>query len=198
MTFNLINRRTHLYMGMFFLPWVFMYGVSSVAFSHHDFFAEIYDDGIPQWTTLSEAPFQLDVAADADLRPVGTRMMEAAGMEGSFGTYRGGPGEINVYHFDFWNAWRLTYLVEEGRLLAEERRFRWDHFLTGMHARGGFRQDSFLNDAWAVVIDVICVAMVIWIASGIYMWWLIRKSRFWGAVALGGGVLCFVVFLIGL
>ncbi|MCP5116456.1 MAG: hypothetical protein GY953_36965, partial [bacterium] len=164
----------------------------------NDFFGEIYDDGVPQWSTVSDGPFQAEVAADGELRPIGARMMEAAGMEGAFGTYRGGPDKINVYRFDFWNAWRLTYFVDEDRLLAEKRRFRWDHFLTGMHARGGFRQDSFLNDAWAVVVDVICVAMVIWIASGIYMWWLIRRSRLWGALALGGGLLCFVVFLVGL
>ena len=33
MTFGKINRRTHLYLGLFLLPWLAMYGVSS--FDHH-------------------------------------------------------------------------------------------------------------------------------------------------------------------
>lgn len=198
MKFDHINRRTHLYLGMFLLPWFFVYAVSALPFSHHDFFDEIHDDGIPQWTVAIDRAYQLDVPHDAELRIVGARLMAEAGLEGAFHPARSGPARIMVYQYNFWSSQRLTYFVDEGRLLAEQRRFRWDQFLTGIHARGGFRQESFLDDSWAVVVDLVCVAMLTWIASGLYMWWSIRRSRMWGAIAIGGGVLSFTAFLITL
>ena len=37
MTFSHVNRRVHLYLGLFLLPWLFMYGLSSVPFAHTPF-----------------------------------------------------------------------------------------------------------------------------------------------------------------
>ena len=40
-----------------------------------------------------------------------------------------------------------------------------------MHARGGFEQEGFLQLSWSVVVDIVCVWMIVWIASGLFMWW---------------------------
>jgi hypothetical protein len=82
--------------------------------------------------------------------------------------------------------------------LAEDNRFRWDRFLTGVHARSGFDQESILDDSWAVLVDFVCLGILIWIASGLYMWWQIGHVRSWGALALSGGLISFLVFLLGL
>lgn len=195
MDFNLVNRRTHLYLAMFLLLWFLMYGVSSLPINHPDWFRQTDGVGEPQWSVTFDREYNLEVPEGADLRSVGAQILKDAGLEGSFNAGRPAPERIIVNRFDFWSLQRLTYFIEEGRLLAETRRFRWSQFLVRMHVRGGFRQDSILADAWAVIVDVVCVAMLIWIASGIYMWWLIRKTRLWGAVALGGGLLSFLFFL---
>lgn len=58
MSFNHFNRRLHLYLAMFLLPWVLMYGLSSLPFSHHDFFEELYrGDGVSTWTTRFERSY---------------------------------------------------------------------------------------------------------------------------------------------
>ena len=66
---------------------------------------------------------------------------------------------------------QLKYFIDQKRMTVEDRRFRWDHFLTGMHARGGFEQEGLLDRSWSVIVDLVCVAIVLWIASGLYMWW---------------------------
>jgi hypothetical protein len=196
MTFYFITRRLHLYLALFLLPWFFMYGVSSIPFSHGAMFQSIY--GQPRWTVKFDRPYEIEVPEDADLKAAGKRILSENGLEGTYGVHRAKPNQLNVYLHSFRSATRITYFVDQKRLLAEDRQFRWDHFLTGMHARGGFQQDSALNDAWGVAVDIVCVAMLIWIASGIYMWWKIRPTRFWGAVALGGGPFSFLVFLTAL
>jgi uncharacterized RDD family membrane protein YckC len=79
--------------------------------------------------------------------------------------------------------------------VVEDRRFAWNEFLTGMHARGGFHQDGFWQDAWAVVVDIVCFAFLVWVATGLIMWWGIPSHRGWGWVAIGGGLLAFAVFM---
>ena len=89
----------------------------------------------------------------------------------------------------------MTYFAKEKRLLAQDRRFRWDFVLKGLHGRAGFEQDSILSDGWAVAVDIVCVGILVWIGTGIYMWWKLRPTRGWGSLALGGGIALFVMLL---
>ena len=200
MTFGQLNRRTHLYLGLALLPWLFMYGISSIPFAHGAFFeARDAAKKIPLWTTTSDrivdAPPPDEAAGERALRAFGAAVLADAGISGtSFGVYRQGPNQINVYSYSFWKSTQLKYYVAERRLTVEDRRFRWDHFLTGMHGRGGFEQNGVLALSWSVVVDVVCVAILVWIASGIYMWWTLPGHRRWGAAALIAGIASFLMF----
>jgi hypothetical protein len=201
MTFSHLNRRAHLYLGLSLLPWFFMYGISSVPFAHAPFFdRRDAAKGLPQWTTISERSVEVAVPdAPGELRAFGAALLKEAGIEDtSFGTYRQSANQINVYSYSFWKSTQLKYFVDRKTLTVEDRRFRWDHFLTGMHARGGFEQEGFLARSWSVVVDVVCVAMIAWIASGLYMWWGLPGRRRWGWAAIAAGVASFAVFVITL
>jgi len=73
------------------------------------------------------------------------------------------------------------------RVTVEDRRFRWDQFLTGMHGRGGFEQEGLVQLSWSVVVDIVCLGIIIWIASGLYMWWGLAGHRAWGWMAILAG-----------
>jgi hypothetical protein len=100
-----------------------------------------------------------------------------------------------VYVYSFWQSFQVKYFHETKRLTVQEKRFRLDHILTGMHAKGGFAQDGWLHDAWAVIVDLVSLAFLAWIASGIYMWWKLPRQRVWGWVALGCGFGAFILLL---
>jgi len=36
------------------------------------------------------------------------------------------------------------------------------------------------------------------VLSGVYMWWHLKRLRFWGTVALGGGIASFAIFMLAL
>jgi len=196
MTFNHLNRRTHLYLALLLLPWFFMYGVSSLPFSHSQYFQEKF--GKPEWKTRFERTYEIEIPPESDLRQVGAQILKDNDLEGSFGVYQPNPERLNIYILGFISPTQVNYFPLEKRLVVADRTFNWNVFLTGMHARGGFQQESFLSDAWAVIVDIVCISMLIWIGSGIYMWWRLSQTRFWGFAALGGGVLSFGVFLWGL
>ena len=53
MTFQLINRRVHLYLGMFLMPWVLMYAVSFLVFSHLQ--------AISAWDGRGRTTFEIEI-----------------------------------------------------------------------------------------------------------------------------------------
>ncbi len=195
MTFNHFVRRLHLCLGLGLLPWFLMYGIGAFPFGHRAFFESKYQDGKPEWTVLFDRQYSVRLAEGDNLRQVAGRILQDAGQKGAYGIYRPDNQRLFIYLFSFWSATQFTYFPEQQRLLAEVRRFRWDHTLTGMHGRGGFGQDSFLDDAWAVFVDIVCAGLLLWIVTGLYMWWQIRHTRFWGILALSAGVGSFLTFL---
>lgn len=188
MTFLLFVRRLHLYCGLFLLPWVVLFGVSSYPFSH-----PVQQPLI--WKVRFDRPCTLDVAPGADLRTVGARIHAEAGFSGGFYVNQPNPNRINVTHPDFFGTTRITYFVDERRLLAEDREFHWRSFLASMHGHAGYELHSFWNTFWAVMIDILSVALILWMVSGLIMWWKLPGSRGWGWVAIGAGVACFAFII---
>jgi hypothetical protein len=197
MTFNILNRRTHLYLGLALLPWFALYAISSIPFSHNQYFEQRDKArGLPNWTTRFERTYEVPVPEGADLRPLGARILHDADIGGgAWGAYRQSRNQINVYVHRPFTAVQAQYFINEKKLVVMDKRFRWDHFFTGMHAKGGFEQESWLQNSWGVVVDLVCIAIVLWIASGLYMWWSLRGVRGWGWLALGGGCLSFAFFV---
>jgi hypothetical protein len=198
MRFNLFVRRLHLYLALSLIPWFLIYGVSSIPFAHNSWIDRFYRDGKPTWSLRFEKPYEIAIPEGADLREIGARIKQDVGLEGAFGAYRPNPGELTVYVHTFWTASHARYFPDKRLLRVEDRRFRWDHFLTGMHARGGFQDRQPLNLAWSIVVDLVCIGFLLWIASGIYMWWQLPQTRVWGFLALGSGAALFALFLVGL
>ncbi|MFB3904148.1 MAG: hypothetical protein ACE15E_11900 [Acidobacteriota bacterium] len=198
MSFQHINRRLHLYLGMFLLPWVLVYAVSSLIFSHAAAIRKWDGATPPRWKTELEREYNLPVPPGADVRVVGARVLKDLGMEGApFFAARPGPKRLNINPADFWERKRVAYFIDQHKVVVQSmENLRWHQILVGFHLRSGYRQDNFLSDLWAFTLDVVCLAFLIWIVSGIYIWWQIRPTRLWGMTALVGGFVCFILLLL--
>lgn len=209
MTFPHFNRRLHLYLSLAMLPWVLVYGISSVFFAHPDLMKARYE-GKPQWKPRAGPVRTLPAgvaipeagAPPPEMRRFAIAVLEAAGMSGirtraSFGAYRPNAQRIDVYIYTFLQSTSIHVDTGTRALSVEDKNHRWDHFFTGLHARGGYDQDGFLQAAWAVVVDLVCLGFLIWVATGLYMWWTLgsRTARLWGWPALIGGLVSFAVFM---
>ena len=198
MKFNLVNRRTHLYLGLSLIPWVLMYGLSSFYFNHAPTFNKLFNYGPQSWIVKLEKEYHRPVPENADLREIAGEILDEFGIRKSFFVSLPSAERMNINTSDFLTVKRITYYIEEGRLVLEERLFQLNTLFTSLHFRGGYQQDLFLDDLWAVVLDLVCVAFLVWIVSGIYMLWQIRRLRIWGSVAMVGGVLTFCWFILTL
>jgi hypothetical protein len=196
-----LNRRAHLYLALFLVPWFVLYGVSSIVFNHGTYFEELdRAKNIPLWTKVAERTnYRMPVVPEGDnLKPFADFIVKDLGLpQGQHGAYRPGPGRIEVYVYTFWKSTQVKCFLDEKRLVVEDRRFRWDHFLSGLHANGGFESGGLYN-LWSVLVDVVCLGMALWVLTGLVMWWTLPPTRKWGWFALVSGVVSFAVFLWGL
>lgn len=67
--------------------------------------------------------------------------------------------------------------------------------LERFHRRRGYATGYALDTAWAVSVDLVIIAMVFWVVSGLWMWWEMTATRRSGAGALAVGVGLFTFYL---
>ncbi len=193
MKFDKINRRTHLYLGLSLLPWFFMYGISSFPLAHKSKPA--------RWSVTMERDYKLPpIEPGAHLDGIAAKVIQDLGLpnNGQFGAYQDGQGRLQIYMSRFITPTRLTYSPKTERLIVEKRDFALSPISVEMHVRGGFEKGGILHRFWSIIIDLVGIATVLWAASGVYMWWHLTRFRFWGWVAVSGGVLSFLFFLVRL
>lgn len=193
MTFNHLNRRVHLFLALALVPWILIYGISSLIIHHRDWFSP--ERSPTEWTQRFERDYTLSIPENVKLREIGIQILKDNDLDGAFHINRRNPRIIGMTVFDFWNRTRLTYRLDNQKLTAEDQAFHWDQFILGLHFRAGFIQESFLSDLWGMVVDIVCIGFVLWVASGIIMWWQLKQTRKWGTLALGGGLASFILFL---
>ena len=194
---NLLFRRTHLYLGMLLLPWVAMYALSTVVFNHHEWFG-LRRPADVIWQPLWEKDYAIAIPAGNDgLRDTVRRLLTENGVTGPFGVQRQGQRlAINVPNFR--KPTRLTYDIAGQKLRAEQRKNSGVDVLIRLHERTSYGHGGVLNNLWAFFVDAFCVATLLWILTGLYLWWKLSATRVWGFAAITGGVGTLAVLLASL
>ncbi len=196
-TFDKINRRTHLYLGLFLMPWLLMYGVSSLIVIHQSWFK--LGEALP-WEPVFEKTYDRPVNTqgvnnEPDLRAAAQEILKDCNLEGAFWVDKPNPDTLHIDRFSFWGSTSLTYSMKEQKLKVKHQRMRLPQVVIRMHFRGGYGQPSFWNKFWGLLVDMACIGIVTWFVSGLIMWWRLPGFRAWGAVAVGGGLISFLLLV---
>jgi hypothetical protein len=184
---NLLFRRTHLYLGMLLLPWLAMYALSTVVFNHPAWF-NVRAPADSPWLPAWERPCTIPVAPGTDgLRDAAGRVLAENGIRGAFAVQRQGE-RLMIRVQNFWHPTRVTYDLEARTVRAEQKHNTSVEVLLRLHERTGYRQGGTLDNLWALIVDTFCVGMLAWIGTGLYLWWKLPATRGWGFVAIAGGL----------
>ncbi|MFC1614511.1 hypothetical protein ACFL5K_04370 [Gemmatimonadota bacterium] len=204
MTFNHINRRVHLYLGLILLAWFAVYGISSYYINHPGFVQKMRQEGKPLWETTVDRGLDLEVSEETQPRVLAHRVLDDLGIEADIyhARFLGQQQDQNYRLFinvvSILKPVRIDYYINQDRVKAEEAKFYWSQFWIRLHMLGGYQHDSLLADVWAVLVDIFCVGMLVWVAGGIIIWWQMKQVRMWGLVSLGAGLIVFIGFILGL
>jgi hypothetical protein len=81
---------------------------------------------------------------------------------------------------------------------AEKKKFSWVEVLLRLHFRVGYNEGGPLAVIWPIFVDLVCATLLIWIITGLILWWKVRESRRWGWAAIEAGFLTIAVLLLTL
>ncbi len=191
------TRRIHLYLALFFAPWLLMYGLSAIVLNHRPFFVRYYDGHWFDWELEQELPYQADWPDDAEPKELGRKVLDGLHLTGAYWAQRRGNGEtLTVHRNDPIRPRRIVVRPQDGTLSVERQVFRIPGFLLRLHTRRGYHHDYLADDAWALSIDVLIVCMIFWVISGVWMWMRMSSVRRWGGASLVIGCALFVFFLV--
>lgn len=199
-SYSLIIRRTHLYLTLLCLPWFLMYGITAVAFNHPHWFSsvdDLYNLSSPNWEKVQTWKYPLDNPdGKAVPQEVGRELLQVAQLQAkAFHVGRWGADNIAVYISDVWSIRRLMYDLPAQELTLYRHTPDARVFLTLLHSRAGYQHDSFPHDLWAVFVDMTSIGILVWVASGIYIWWQQKSLRTVGLLGLGLGIISFMALL---
>ncbi len=195
---NLIFRRTHLYLGMVLVPWMFVYAFSAFMLNHGPVFRQL-GLGPDAWTLLWEEEYGMKLpSSQKDLRIWARKILEEHDLaSGMVGVQRNSERAL-INAPRFIKPVRVTYLLAEKKLVAEQRGNSWMETFLRLHFRHGYGQGLLMQKVWGVVVDLLCISFFIWVATGLYLWWRIPGTRGWGWTLIGAGIFSFIGLLLSL
>ena len=185
-----------MYLGLFLAPWMFMYAVSTMLMNHREFVQSFYPTKTPAMVPERELEYSRAFPTDATSEQIGEQILRDLSLEGAHrvsGGKGGRPLVIDRQHA--LTPRRITWNPGTRRLVIQREEFRGASFLERMHRRRGYQQPYALEDTWALSVDVAVVAMVFWSLSGLWLWWELRPTRFWGTLCAALGLTLFALFL---
>lgn len=189
-------RRVHMFTGLFLAPWMLMYALSTLVMTHREYVFSFYPSKTPVMVTERALDYTRSFAATTTPEEISRQVLQDVGLDGSHSLSGGRDGKplvINRQHA--LQGRRITFDPAARKIVIEREEFRAPTFLERMHRRRGYKQPYALEDTWGFSVDLAVVVMAFWSLSGVWLWWELKSTRFWGGLALGAGVGLFAVFV---
>jgi len=187
-----------MYLALFLFPWMLMYALSTLAMNHRGLFAAAYGSGPVPYERERELVYDGVFPDGAELRTISRQILASLGLDGAHGVSRRADGAIVITRNDLVAPRRLTFTPADRRVLVEKMASRPNAFLERYHRRRGYATGYALDTVWAVSVDLVIVAMMFWVLSGLWMWWEMKATRGFGALAVLSGAGLFAVYLLTL
>ena len=185
-----------MYLGLFLTPWMLMYALSTLAMNHRHILQKHFGNE-PVFEKESETEYAGEIDPAASEATTSRPILMSLGLDGRHSARKSASGEtLIIYRADPLHPRRITYTFATGKLLVERQVLRTPSFLESMHRRRGYESQYATDDLWALSVDLVIVAMIFWALSGLWMWWEMKTTRAWGAVAALAGAGLFVMFLV--
>lgn len=188
-------RRLHLYAALLLSPWLLMYGISTLVMNHRAFFAEKHGRGAPPYVLERELTYAASFKPDASAREMARHLLASLDLDGAHTVTRRPDGTLVILRQSLVTPRRITYRPAEQKLVIESMEPRANALLERFHRRRGYGTGYLLDTVWAVTVDAVILAIVVWVGSGLWMWWGMKPSRLPGLIALLGGTALFTLFV---
>ena len=187
-----LMRVSHLYTGLFLMPWMLVYAVSAFCLNHSGWFTETLHLA-PTWKVVRETSFAADATfpeAPKDQAEVILKYLELQGPLVIMGTPD--ASQLTMIRLCGTGHYRITWHRQQSRVVVERQQpFSFYSLVNALHFQHGYGQPYFAHMAWAVILDAVAVSTAIWVVSGIWLWARRPRKHLLGWMSMVAGSLLF-------
>jgi|SRR5690606_25647000 len=148
-----------------------------------------------EYVRESATTYDGDFAPNAEPKERGEQLLTHLKMRGLFQAKQLVDGKLEVVRFNPVQNRRLTFDPSDKSVVIEAAVVTTQRSLESLHRLRGYQSGFASRTAWAVIVDLVIVAMVFWCLSGLWLWWQLKTTRRFGAVCAVAGLLWFTVLL---
>lgn len=188
-TFQRINRKVHIYAGMFSLLFILLFAFSGFVLNHR---WKVWDWFSKRVETTRDIVVQIP-AEGSDLHKARAILKQLA-LDGEINRIISEPGK-QAFGFDVqrpgqWANIRLDAATGKGTVkITNMNAWSIVHML---HIFSGHGDKNWLwANVWKFFSDLTAIAMIVLAASGFIMWLNVKSARRWGLIFLELGVVIF-------
>ena len=177
-----------MYLALFLTPWMVGYAASTLLMNH--------EAGRPvAYEKEAERPYPTAFEPGTPPRVAAEQILSDLHMEGTFGVAPPSPnGRLVITRQDIISPRRITFDPTAHTLTIERASLDSVGFLYRFHRRRGYEPPFAADRAMAVSVYLVIVAMLFWALSGLWMWWEMRATRYWGLACAVAGIGLFAFF----
>jgi hypothetical protein len=190
-----IIRRSHMYVALFLSPWLLMYALSTLVMNHRAYFVQKHGAGPAPFHKERELTYAGSFSPDTAPRDIARQILASLDLDGAHAVNRRADGSVVINRNDLVSPRRITYTPTDQKLVVEKMEPRANALLERFHRRRGYTTGYALDSVWAVTVDLVIAAIVVWVLSGLWMWWEMKVTRLAGAVAAVGGAALFAFYV---
>jgi hypothetical protein len=202
-SFQAWNRKTHIYLGLYFLTFLWLFAVSGILLNHSQWkFHDFWPDRMESVTTRA-----IRTPPEGDRMATAHHLMTQLGISGEIDWTSRSQVEG---HFDFRVTMpgRITNIKTDsvkGEATLQRIDVNWWGVLKMLHVFTGVRKTSIsperdwlMTKIWSFSLDTVAVGLILMVCSGYYMWWVVKKRHAVGAIVLFVGFAVCGFFVTGL
>lgn len=196
------NRKIHIYLGLYFLFFLGLFSISGLVLNHPQWaFAQFWSSRIE---TSSVHKIKTPTAQENQARA--EELLAQLNMEGEIEQI-GTPPEnrLNIQVVRPGRTVNVSADFTTGQATVKEIEINGWGIMNALHQFNGVRLDDkgrtrdwLPTMLWTLSMDALCVGLIFWVLSSLYMWYRLNSKRFLGFTALGAGILCCGIFVFGL
>jgi len=190
-------RRTHFLVALFLTPWMTMYALSTLVMHHRELLTGQKRRVSPDFMIIREGPYNVPRGDGSPPDTVAEQILADLGIAGAHSVRNDAEaGILTIERPRPIGSYRATFDAKANQLRLEKQRFGLAFFLEMLHRRRGFDAEYLANDLWALIVDGVIVAIMLWAATGIWMWFEMSRTRRLGTACLFCGSTLFAVLLL--
>jgi len=185
-------RVSHLYTGLFLVPWMTIYAVSAFCLNHRPWFA----DFASKWEEVDKAEYRPGEPLPEAPEAQAALLLESLDLAGPIGSVNSDANQLVVYRPCALGLYQVVWQRKTGAVVVNQQRPpNAYNFVNNLHFRAGYAPPYLPDRIWAVTVDVVTISTLLWVFSGIYIW-ARRPRKLLGGLCLAGGCALFTVLAV--